>query len=383
MISKYPPHKGGTAGINYWFARTLGEMGHKIHIVTDLPESENYIKYLDKDLIEGYEPKNVKVHSHKPTLNLPVKSKISTLANTAMNVIDENDIDVIDTKYFIPYGVAGFLSKLVTGKPLVTRHGGSDITYLLKSPLYNKLLVNMLKNSDKLILDPTKMDDILRLGIRKAKIECKSDFGMNIGNVNTRKTKDVLKRFDIDQKSPIIGCFGKISACKGVPELLNALSKIKDDFTILLLPEDDKEHINRLVSKFGLSKKTKILNYQSPWIMPYLYNSLTALIATEVDFPVKMHTPLTAYESFYFGKCTVISKETYQKPQFRKMEDEKNVVVVEPKDTANYTKKLEWILKNPKHAKRIGENARKLQDPSIGIKNAERMAKIYREVANF
>jgi glycosyltransferase involved in cell wall biosynthesis len=384
MIGKYPPHTGGSASINYWLARTLGEMGHKIHIVTNhAEEGENYLENLDKEQMRGYEPRNVKVHAPEYEKDLLVKSRISTLVNLVVDVIGENSIDLIDTKYFIPYGVAGFFSKLITGKPLVTRHGGSDITYLLRSPLYSKLLTEMLKKSDRIILDPIKLEDMLNLGIPRDKIECLSDFGMSIKDDASRaKIRAFLKKIGACDKVPIIGCFGKISKNKGMIELLRALSKIKDnDFLLLMAPESGRDSIQHYLCKFGLQKKTKILDYQPPWAMPLLYNSITALIATEVDFPVKMHTPLTAYEAFYFGKCVVISQETHRKPSFATLKDNIDVIVVEPRDTAAYAKRLEWIVKNPEKANEIGRRVKSNSKNVDGKIFAQKLSEVYKKVA--
>jgi len=382
LISKYPPHKGGTSGINYWFARTLGELGNEVHVVTDpVEEGKNYFKNLNEERKKGHEPENVKVHSMESDSPLPVKSRTSMLVNLAINVIEENNIDLIDTKYFVPYGVAGFFAKLITGKPLITRHSGSDITYLLKDPSYRTLLIKMLKNSDKIILDPSKIEEIKSLGVEEKRITCCSDFGMNMEQVPREKTKSFLKRMGIDSELPIIGCFGKIFEGKGLLELFRALSRIKnEDFSLLLVPETDKDGIKSYLSKFGLEEKSVILDYQPPWVMPFLYDSLTALIATEVDFPVKMHTPLTAYEAFYLGKCTVISEETHRKPQFKDLEDGINSIIVNPKGTDNYAKRLKWIIKNPQGAEEIGRNAKSSRNYPDGKINIKELVEIYREV---
>lgn len=382
LVGKYPPHKGGTAGINYWFARTLGGLGHEVHVVTDpVEEGENYFKNLDREKMKGYEPENVRVHELKSDSPLPVESKTSMLVNLAMKVIEENNIDLIDTKYFVPYGVAGFFIKLMTGKPLVTRHGGSDINYLLKDPSYRTLLINMLKNSDKIILDPSKLEEIKSLGVEEKRIACCSDFGMCMKPVPREKTKIFLKRMGMDDKLPIICCFDQIFRRKGIMELLRALSRIKnEDFSLIFVPRTDKDEIKSYLSKFGLEEKSIILDYQPPWLMPLLYDSLTALITTEVDFPVKTHTPLTAYEAFHLGKCAVISEETHRKPQFKDLEDGVNAVIVNPKDTDNYAKRLKWIIRNPKEAEKIGENAKNSHKCPDGKMITENLIEIYREV---
>jgi glycosyltransferase involved in cell wall biosynthesis len=384
MIGKYPPHKGGSAGLNYWLARTLGELGHEIHVITDpLENGQNYLEGLGRDGMAGFEPKNVKVHCPVMDRPIPVKSKISMLVNSAIDVISENDIDAIDAKYFIPYGISGFFSKLLAGKPLVIRHGGSDVTYLLKSPIYGKLLLKMLGGADKILVDPAKSEEIERMGIPRNKIENASDFGMSVNNVSSAGSKKILKKIGIDDGFPILGVFGKISRGKGLPELFKGLSLIKDeDFHLLVVPEDEKDAVSNYASEFGLAEKTTIMDYQPPWIMPFLYDSLTALVATEVDFPVKMHTPLTGFESMYFGKCTIISEETHRKPQFANFRHQIDVIVTNPKDTSQYAKTLKWVIRNPDVAKKIGQNAKTRRPLDEGKANAQGLIEIYKKAIN-
>jgi glycosyltransferase involved in cell wall biosynthesis len=383
MISKYPPHKGGTSSLNYWLSRRLGELGHEVHVVTDPPETgENYLKNLDAEQISDYEPKNVKVHGAESVSGTNLKSRVSFLVNFSLGVMEENAIDVIDTKYFIPYGVAGFFLKLIKGKPLVTRHGGSDMLYLLKDPSYRTLLISMLKNSDKIILDPSKLEEIKSLGVEEERIAACSDHVNGTGHVSAKEARRFLEKTGIDDAFPIIGCFGKISRGKGLIELLSSLSKIKnEEFLLLLAPEAERGMIKSCVSRSGLERKTKILDYQPPWLMPYLYHSLTALIATEVDFPVKFHTPLTAYEAFASGKCTVISEETHEKYQFKNLKDGVDAVIVNPKDTGNYAKRLKWIIRNPEKAEGIGINAKSSARCSNRGVILKKLLEIYGETA--
>ncbi len=377
IISKFPPHKGGTSGLNYWFARALGELGHEVHIVTDsVKENENYFNGLSEEDMKGYKCRNVTVHETKGPRIKNFESL--TLASLAIKTIQENGIDVIDTKYYVPYGAIGFFAKLVTGKPLVTRHAGSDVAYLLNDPAYITLLEEMLKGSDKIIWAPSPAKQMKDKGVDKKKIASGGEFGMSVKPLSRKKTRRLLKKIGVDAESPVIGCFGK-NFRKGMPELFHALSEIKEDFSLILIPESDESGVRSYLSKFGLEEKTTILEYQPPWAMPALYSSLTALIATELDFPVKTHTPLTATEAIYMAKCTVISEETHRKPTFAKLEDGVDTIVVNPRNTKEYAKKLEWIIRNPDEADWIGRNAKNSLKWLNEKKSVKKMIEVYRD----
>jgi len=379
IISKYPPHRGGTAAVNYWVARALGEMGHRVHVITDLVgESNNYFRKLDKTLLDGLEPKNVKVYGGRSE-RLPLSnSRTSILSNLALEVIRETDIDLIYSKYFIPYGVAGFLAKLATGKPLVLKHGGSDITYMYRDPFYKTLILEMLRRSDRVILNRSKIEEVVGAGVDKRKISTLFDFTMPHSEISAHENRKWLDKLGIGRDVPLLGCFGRVIFARGFPEMLKALSRIKEeDFLLLMAPSEGKEQITPLISKFGLEKKVLLLDYQPPWRMPYLYNSLTALISTELDFPVKIHTPLTAYEALYFGKCTVISEETHQKTPYNGLKNGEEIIVVDPRNTEDYAARLKWIIQNPEEAERVGKKGKSVLQLD-GKCQIEKLVKIFR-----
>ncbi|MFH1234298.1 MAG: glycosyltransferase family 4 protein [Candidatus Diapherotrites archaeon] len=382
LIGKYPPHKGGTAAANYWFARALGESGHEVHVVTDPTEKEkNYLHGMDEGLLADLQPKNVFLHEAEPAASL--NSKTCALASLAVDVIEKNSIELIYSKYFIPYGVAGFLAKTMTGKPLVLMHAGSDLAFLRPGNAFEPLAAKLLQNADKIVMSAEETIDFKRLGLDKKKIALQSDFGLNLKSISKEKTKAFLEKNGLPKGKPIIGLFGK-TAHKGIGELFEALAEIKNkDFLLLAIPEDDREReaIRRQAAEKGIGQKTIVLGYQPPWELPSVYNSLAALVATEVGFPVKAHTPLAAIEALYLGKCTVISEETSKKPFFRQFKDCESILVVNPKDTGAYAKKLKWVLEHAGESEKIGQNAKKTQGLLDGKKFVEKFAELFLETA--
>ena len=124
-------------------AKALGDRGHEVHIVTNALEVEDeYRETLDiNDL--NYSPKNVYIHSTDPLPTIEAnpshipfsKMYCEILASLAIKVIEEHNIDVIDSWYLIPYCVSGFIAKSFTKVPQIIRYGGSDSQRLYPSPL--------------------------------------------------------------------------------------------------------------------------------------------------------------------------------------------------------------------------------------------------------
>ncbi|RKY30361.1 MAG: hypothetical protein DRP74_07195, partial [Candidatus Omnitrophota bacterium] len=160
LIGKYPPIEGGASSKVYWLAKALGEKGHEIHVVTNAGEVEkNYREEIDADDLDSdYQPKNVFVHStdssgdlrHIPYTN-PYLAKLATLA---INVIKEYNLQLIDSWYILPYAISGFLAKVVTGRPQIMRHEGSDIGRLLELPHFKTLFLSLFERVDKIITYP-------------------------------------------------------------------------------------------------------------------------------------------------------------------------------------------------------------------------------------
>lgn len=376
LISKYPPHRGGTANGNYWYAKTLGELGHEVHVVTrHVKEEDNYFRNLDEKDMRNYELKTVKVHA--PKRELPSKHEIPSIVNLAVDVIRENDIDVIEAKYVLPYGVIGFLTKSLTGKKLMVKLVGNDM--LMSSMGFGTVITEVLKNSDMISIVPTVKDEMIKMGVPEERITFKAGANYSFFNPDV-KPYDFSKELGRKTNAPLIGCMGKILKNKGIYELLKAASMIDEDFSLLINDEKGMEEVKRMVKEFGLEKKVIFLDYQPPWRMPSIYNSMTAIVSTEVEFPIKIHTPLMAIEALRAGVCTIISKESHEKITFKNLKDRDSAIIVDPKNTEEYAKTLRWVINNPNQAKVIGTNARNLYKGSDCDKNTMDMVRVYKEM---
>lgn len=381
LIGKYPPSKGGSASANYWLARTLGDVGHEVYVVTDSCKDGSYLETLSNEQLKDYEPSGVKVFS--PELSyvpriLSYMPYASILAAIVIDVIKKYDIDIIDSKYLFPYCWAGFIAKVVTKRPLVVRHAGSDITYLMRDKYLGILLREVLKNADKITTDPKKIEELSKLGISKDKFIFETGFGISHKFFSEARPADLVphtKRKNI----PILTSIGKMHKYKGVVELIQAASLLGDiDFILLFVTETekDKEYVEDYIRKYNLEEKTMFLSYQPPWIIPSIYKASTCLVCAEHDHPVRFHTPLAAIEALHTGTCVIISEETFGKQPFSSFEAEKSIVVVNPKNIKKFSDKLRDLLLNPKKTQMIGNKASKMyfeQDP-------EKLTKIYYEL---
>ena len=164
-------------------------------------------------------------------------------------------------------------------------------------------------------------------------------------------------KLGIGKQTPVIACVGKICNRNETLYLFRALSRIKEDFVLLLIPERDMTKIKGALKKYGIEDRTILMNYQPPWVMPGIYACSTLVVCVETGH-LPSHTPLSAFEALYSGRCVVISRETHRKSPFNNFRDGENIVVVNPR-SERYRERLRDLIKNPEHAKDIGLNGRK------------------------
>ena len=164
LLSKYPPIEGGVSSRIYWTASALGKLGHKIHIVTNGLEVEAEYREEFNLTDPKYQPTNVYVHSTDPAPSVEAnpshipfsKMYCEKLASLASEVVEDYNLELIDSRYLVPYSVAGYLAKSLVGVPQIVSHAGSDLQRLYPSPFLNCVLEKVLKNADGIITNSSK-----------------------------------------------------------------------------------------------------------------------------------------------------------------------------------------------------------------------------------
>lgn len=366
LISKYPPIEGGESSKAYWLAKALGERGCEVHVVTNAWEVENdYRENIEaSDLDCNYQPKGVYVHNTDPFIEpsyIPYsKPYTEKIASLAIDIIKEYDLQLIDSWYILPYVISGFLAKTITGKPQVIRHAGSDMSRLLSSPYLGTLFTSIFERVDKIITYPNMKERFSSLGIHGERL-----FLNNKVSIDTKAFNPQVMPIDLSLYTdkninglPIITYIGKIGVAKGIYELAEALSKIKEDFLLLLVTKGKGlDGFKKTIQKWGLGDRTLFVNFVPPWKIPSIIQRSTCIVVPERDFPVVQHTPILPREVMAVGKCLILSEELYAKRHSYEIEDGKNVIIVDPKNIEQFKEVLEKVIKQPYYAEKIGEEA--------------------------
>ncbi|MCJ7631016.1 glycosyltransferase [Candidatus Bathyarchaeota archaeon] len=377
IISKYPPIEGGVSSKVYWLAKALGERGHEVHIVTNALEVEDeYREVLDIN-DPRYSPKNVYVHSTDPSPTIEAnpshipfsKMYCEKLASLAIKVIEDYNIDLIDSRYLIPYGVTGYLAKSLVNIPQIISHAGSDLQRLYPSPYLNRLLTKILKCVDGIITDQETASFFLDLGVPASRISV-----MPQTFVDTRAFSPEVQPFDLAQYItnqkyfpgiPIIAYIGKIThhfETKGLPELLKACSMINEEFILLFVANGKKMNdFQALVKKANLIENTLFLPFFPPWQIPSILKSCTCIVALEnASSPtLSYHVPVVPAEAMATGRCVLISRDLHEKEPYNKLENGRSLLVANTSNINEIKESLERLIENPNMGDEIGTNAQK------------------------
>lgn len=399
IISKYPPIEGGVSSKVYWLAKALGEHGHEVHIVTNALEVEDeYREVLDTN-DPHYRPKNVYVHNTDPSPTIKAnpshipfsKMYCEKLASLAIEVIEENDIQVIDSWYLIPYCVSGYLAKSFTNIPHIIRHAGSDLQRLYPSPYLQSLLRKVIKSADGIITNQSTANFFNNLGVSPSKIFLTQPLYVDTTAFNPDVAPFNLEPYITGQKYfsgiPIIAYIGKIThhfETKGLPELLKACSMIKEEFLLLFVSNGKKlAEFKKLVENANLTKKTCFLPFLPPWQIPSLIKTCTCIVALENrSSPIlSYHVPAIPAEAMATGRCVLMSKEIHEKELYKKFENGKEVLVVSTTEIYEIKETLEKLIRKPAIAETIGANAYEALSQSEQIEDyCDKTIKIYKSL---
>ncbi len=365
MISKYPPIQGGESSKTYWLMRGLGSRGHDIHVVTNAMEVEDeFREQLEGPDLACYMPEGVHVDNTDPFTNphfIPYsKAYTEKLASLALNVVHHNNVQVLDTWYLLPYAVSGLLVKQLSGKPLVVRHAGSDITRLFSSPYLRPLFVELFRKADKIVTYPRYGEFFGNLGVPKENLFFNTHISVDTDAFTpSQPPLDLAKLTDKYRRGlPVISFLGKLHTTKGIFELIEALDGVEEEFLLVLVTGGKGiEHLRTRLDGSTIGSKTVIIDFMPPWRVPALIRASTCVVCPERDFPVAAHSPILPREVMACGTCLVLSNELYTKRPSERMKDGESVLVVDPKNIAEFRSVLRSLVISPGAATAIGEKA--------------------------
>ncbi len=324
FLSKFPPIEGGISSKTYWVTRGLAQRGHEIHVIThDIGAGREYS-------IKGYsEPPgtdlNIQIHrTHSLPWHIPEDSEHTlSLIDTAIEVIREHKIQVIDSSYLVPYGIAGYFTKLSTQIPHVIRHGGSDLEKFLKQNNLQSLVNLALSDADAVItnrLHANLFEHLTpNLVFQPPYIPDESVF-VPRNNLQTRRRLAIIGKINYHWQHKSLKLIAKI------------MENLVDKFECVIYGQG-----NGIDSFKESLKQDNLSNFEwspfvVPWEMPGVLSQLDAIFAFESNLPNPVFSNLVL-EAAWMGVGIITDRQDFTDTYRDIFAFNKNqVLVVSPTD---------------------------------------------------
>jgi glycosyltransferase involved in cell wall biosynthesis len=367
VTPEYFPISGGTGAYVYYLSHSLQKLGHNVHVVArDQQTSEKTIN-------------GIQVHYVKGVGN--ALTRYWRFARSASKRIKElnkqNDFDIIHSNlplvpsFAIPKDSAQAIVCAVhstwKGEALVTKQDNpKELNPNEKSMLrFNFVLRSyekkLMRRSDALIaVSKYTVNELTDLyGINKNKVHVIYN-GVDTERFKPRSNRvEIRREFGLDPKEKVVLFVGRLYHRKGLETLLRSIPPILREFINVKFVisgtgfKQKEENLRMLSKELGIEDNVTFLGYVPDEKLPLLYSAsdLFVLPAIYENFPFAI---LEAQAS----GLPVISTNVGGIPEF--LVDTENGFVIEPRNPTQLTQKLLTLLQDPKLAKEMGENGRKL-----------------------
>jgi len=362
-ITKYPPIEGGAASRAFWLTLGLAKRGHRNFVVSNAYEVEEC--WREKIPTEEYyklHPKNVNLYftQRLPYTRIPIPyyyMYCEKLLSLSISIMENEDIDIIDCHYFFPYGFCGvFLKKLVEKKvPLVLQLAGSDITTFPFRKVLMFTYSKCIKEADGIVVtSEIHKKVLLKFGIKEEKV-ISIPITIDLDVFSPHGPSIILVP---EEDIPVFLIYGKLYRGKGVPSVIKVASLLEYDFLLVIVGDGpDKQKCITYAKELGLDNKVKFLPFQPPWRIPELIRGATCVIVPQKGFAVRTHTPTVIKEAMGCARPVIISSEIFGAKKL--VINEKYGFVYNPTNEKELLDAMEYIINNPKEAKKMGVKARK------------------------
>jgi glycosyltransferase involved in cell wall biosynthesis len=284
----------------------------------------------------------------------------------------------------LPYGIAGYLAKEATGRPLILRHAGSDISDILADRHLQIFFKKIFNSSNFILTNEERRHFFYELGVRPEKLFLRFPWGVDSKYFNPSASTINLNKygFKVDPQLPVITYIGKVHLSKRAYQLVEAASRIKEDFLLLFVAGGPGlEELEDYTKKFpSLEGKCCFLGFVPPWQIPGILRISRCLVQLETDFPVAFHFPIQPLEALATGTCVIISDEIYGKYKLLGAEADRNILVANPKNIKGLKNLLEKVVKEKNFTENIGNEGHKIFNPKIFENSVAITMKLYNKL---
>ncbi len=339
FITKYPPIEGGVSSKSYWLAKSLGERGHEVYVVTNSWEVEDeYREVVSKEDLDKLEPENVRVFSTKQEKGydfVPYSNPyVTKLSGLAISVIRKYNVDLIYSFYLEPYCVAGYIAKKATKKPLMVMHAGSDIERLFENKFMKSTFIEVLNSAD-IILSDSRVSEKIKKILRKHEKLRYIDF--NVPSEEFSPGGGPCK--DLEKGNSVLFTYlGKNYDRKGTGYFLKAVKSSKENLKALfLVGRKSVETIRKRAEELNIENKVVVNQFLPPWKIPGIMTASDAVVCPFLSHKLEIKNSTIPLEAMACGKPVILGEKVSEKSPFNECKNWENIVKVAPEDIESFS----------------------------------------------
>jgi glycosyltransferase involved in cell wall biosynthesis len=216
--------------------------------------------------------------------------------------------------------------------------------------------LNSMKKADAIISVSAsiKAELVEKLHVPSEKIAI-IDLAVDCKEFAPRKARlGIAKKYGIPTGKKIVLYVGSEEPRKNMPILIEALFKVRGEFIFVKVGKagwrDGRQKTIALLTKYGLLKKSMIIDYVDEADLPLLYN-LAAVFVYPCKYPTVGLPPLEAMAT---GVPCVLSSDKYTYPEARKA-----AICCDPQNSDEFAAGIARLLKNPSLCKSLSKKGRK------------------------
>lgn len=299
ILSKFPPLEGGISARTYWLARAYADAGISVQVVSNCNSAEKSYR-IDNCLTHIQNIPGVTIHEVESEFPWHIPDEphsLAKLVDKTLEVIDCHKIDVIDSSYLLPYGIAAFLVNRLTGIPYTVRHGGSDLAKFLKAGRLKHLLKHVLNNAAVIVTDPANEDTFAGVIPRKVVL---SPYVPNPRYFCIQEHRE--------RTTPTLLFMGKINwhwERKGLDRILRCVRLLPPNWNMQWIGQGKGEEKFREFAKTKVNLEPVLEPFIPPWDVPDRLQHANYIFCLSINDPISSYSNIVV-EAVCCGATIVV-----------------------------------------------------------------------------
>lgn len=294
FLGKYPPLVGESSSQGYFIVQDLINSGNEVYIVTEgWSFDKDYRDLVESTDFELLNNKQAQLYSIDPLQEKVFmgSSRITELVTLSLQIFEKNEFDCILCNSIDPYGIAAYLVKTITGKPLVLNDTNESIEAYVFNPQSRKCVEHVISNVDLALCSFGHINLYKTLGAKNIKklvplyLLKDSNNADSYNTLNNINNNEFIKMMNakIDSSLKTIILLGDASYAQNFRYWIKQLELVKHEFNLVVCCYGTcLERLKELISRSFLSKNTLFIPTLSPWYKQILINFSDICIHTSM-----------------------------------------------------------------------------------------------------